>query len=1100
MISIGTAMALPIWAQETSEILPNPHGFEMSLWAREPLLRNPVALTFDDRGRLFVVETTRRGTVDIDIRSHKDWAYDDLKNQSISQLRLFFREKMSPARSDANAAWLIDRNNDGSHDWRDLETMKERVYRLADRDGDNIADESVVFAEGFNEEFNGVIAGVMPWKDSVWVTVYPDLWRFHDRDDDGQADPDPSRLRGFGVHAAYDGHDIHGLTLGPEGKVYFSVGDNGFSVVTLEGRRLHYPNTGGVLRMNADGSDLEVFAWGLRNVQEIAFDDYGNLFSVDNDGDIEDERERFVHIMEGSDSGWRLNWQFRNRGWTRTMDQPFYNPWIHESMWVPSFPEQPAYITPPLANYSVGPGGFKINPGTALNDSYRGYFFLAQFPVQKITAFTTRPKGASFEMVNEHVFHFGLMASAMNFGPDGAMYIADWDGKWQPNERGAIHRLDDPRQADSPLRQEVERLLFEGFEQRSAEELQSLLGHQDRRIRQRAQGALASQNEGQRLLRIAQSEASPQLARIHALWGMVELRGDSLEGVSESLPFADSDPEIRAQSAKVAGDLRLVDSVSPLTRLLDETQGPRVQSYAAIALGKLGVPFAVPALIRLIARNADADPFLRHAGVMGLTGCASPEVLRQLVDQPQVSVRVAAVIALRRLRSAHVETFLSDSEPRVVAEAARAIHDDFSIAPALPSLAALLDSDRSFPGVQEEAIVRRVINANLRLGGHEHARRVLRYALDPGHPVSMRREAIDTLAVWNRRPYLDRVTGRARNLGPRNATLGDAMLQEGLATWLSSGAPILVEAATDAIQRRSLTVDEERLSDWVTDATQPISARRVGLELLARGGSRRFPKALHAAFQSQSSALRLSAIRLEADFNPQAHLQRHQHLEDYSLAEQQHLVAQLRPMSSPDATRLVLNYLSDLVDDRLPSELALDVVNLAASHTNPIIRKRWNQVSASLNPTYEADDYRFSLSGGNANRGKQVYQTHVAAQCVRCHNAGGLGRQVGPVLQGIGARVDRAYLLESLLDPSRSIAPGFQNASIELNDGEIYDGVIVGEGDAYLKLALPLGGIQRIPLKDIHSRQISRLSAMPSMKGILSPGEIRDLVAYLATL
>ena len=53
----------------------------------------------------------------------------------------FFREKMSPARSDANAAWLIDRNNDGSHDWRDLETMKERVYRLADRDGDDIVDD-----------------------------------------------------------------------------------------------------------------------------------------------------------------------------------------------------------------------------------------------------------------------------------------------------------------------------------------------------------------------------------------------------------------------------------------------------------------------------------------------------------------------------------------------------------------------------------------------------------------------------------------------------------------------------------------------------------------------------------------------------------------------------------------------------------------------------------------------------------------------------------------------------------------------------------------------------------------------------------------------
>ncbi|MDA7633521.1 hypothetical protein N8766_05365, partial [bacterium] len=116
--------AISARAQESSQILPNPHGFEMKLWAREPLLRNPVALSFDDKGRLFVVETARRGTVDIDIRSHKTWAFDDLKNQSIAQLRLFFRDKMSPEKSDENAPWLADRNQDGSHDWHDLTTLK----------------------------------------------------------------------------------------------------------------------------------------------------------------------------------------------------------------------------------------------------------------------------------------------------------------------------------------------------------------------------------------------------------------------------------------------------------------------------------------------------------------------------------------------------------------------------------------------------------------------------------------------------------------------------------------------------------------------------------------------------------------------------------------------------------------------------------------------------------------------------------------------------------------------------------------------------------------------------------------------------------------
>ena len=64
---------------------------------------------------------------------------------------------------------------------------------------------------------------------------------------------------------------------------------------------------GCVLRCEPDGTHFEVFAHGLRNVQEIAFDNYGNIFGVDNDADLPGERERFVYITERSDSGWRCS-------------------------------------------------------------------------------------------------------------------------------------------------------------------------------------------------------------------------------------------------------------------------------------------------------------------------------------------------------------------------------------------------------------------------------------------------------------------------------------------------------------------------------------------------------------------------------------------------------------------------------------------------------------------------------------------------------------------------------------------------------------------------------------------------------------------------
>ncbi len=211
--------------QHTERVSPTytpliDRGLHMELWAREPMLRNPVALSFDPKGRLYVVETARRGSVDIDIRAHQDWVKEDLGSDSISKQVQLFRQWMAPEKSDQNHSWLQDRNGDGSHDWRDLTTVKERIHLIEDRDKDGKADSSTLFAEGFHELNNGVMAGVMPYADHVYATVYPDLWRLEDTDGDGISDHNEILFRGFGVHAAYDGHYIHGLTVGPDGWIY----------------------------------------------------------------------------------------------------------------------------------------------------------------------------------------------------------------------------------------------------------------------------------------------------------------------------------------------------------------------------------------------------------------------------------------------------------------------------------------------------------------------------------------------------------------------------------------------------------------------------------------------------------------------------------------------------------------------------------------------------------------------------------------------------------------------------------------------------------------------------------------------------------------
>ncbi|MBL9137461.1 MAG: HEAT repeat domain-containing protein [Verrucomicrobiales bacterium] len=1099
MTAVAASLTLLAADPGRSQVAPGqvpkpPPGFEIVRWARQPMLRSPVALSFDDQGRLYIAETARRSTVDIDIRGHPDWLIDDLSNQSVDDLREFFRRRMAPEFSTINASWLRDYNEDGSHDWRDLTAVRERIDLLQDSDGDGLADQAQVFAEGFNEEINGVVAGVLPWQDDVFVTIYPDLWRLRDENRDGVADRQESIFRGFGVHAAFDGHDLHGLIVGPDGKIYFSIGDNGFSVTNREGRRLHHPNTGGVLRMNPDGTELEVFATGLRNPQEIAFDELGNLFTVDNDGDLADERERFVFIAEGSDSGWRLHWQFRESGWARYTGQPTYNPWIDERLWVPHFPGQPAHILPPISNYSIGPGSFQYNPGTALTDAYRGHFFLIQYPVAKVTAFQARPKGAGFEMANEHTFVSGMMASCLAFSPDGALFIGDWDGMWAPSGKGSIWRVDDPTAAKSAMRAEVRDRLRQGARDQSIDDLLTWLAHADLRVRQRAQFELVRRGRLADLRTLALATRAPWIARLHAIRGLGQSRAIR---AATDLPLSDADPRIRAQSARIAGEARLAGARDTLILLLDDTDAS-VRFQAAIALGKLRDATAFPALVHLLDVDNGADPFLRHAGIMGLAGAASPTQLATLARHANPQVRIAAVVALRRQHAVEARDFLSDAAPLVYAEAVRSIHDDDGIAEAIPALAAeiakpVLPTD---PG-----LVRRLLNANLQLGSEEASRRLASYATNRSHPGELRAEALECLADWSRTPALDRVQGFMRHLGPRDAGLGHARIQEHFDALAGNKEERLMPTLVRVVLDHGLPVEPSYFVDWLNSESQPARVRVAALSLLALRSPELFPAALRQSLASPLLELRLAARRLQSTLRPDEFMgELEAGWSRWPIAERQLAISLAVPITGPVAASWFEQRLSELATGQLKPDLELDVLEAAARRPEERIRATMADIDSRRPAQDPLAGYRPTLRGGNPDAGRDIFKSHANAQCVRCHEGGGEGKQVGPVLADIGSRVDAEYLLESLIQPSARIADGFATTMVTLRNGDEFDGVRLSDTNHTLLLRLSTGAMRRMDHKDIAHQVTSTVSAMPPMGEVLTRFEIRDLIAYLQSL
>ncbi len=948
-----------------------------------------------------------------------------------------------------------------------------RVIRLRDSDKDGKADQVTEFVKDLDSP-----RGMVWDHDRLYVIHPPDISCFIDRDGDGKSDERQTLVKGiaFGFDKRPADHTTNGLSLGIDGWLYISGGDFGFmDAVGTDGKHLQH-RAGGVVRFRPDGSGLEIFSTGTRNILGTPISPLLDLFARDNTNDGGGWDVRFHHFTGLEDHG-------------------------YPRMYI-NFGDE---IVKPLADYGGGSGCGSVylsEPGfpAKWNDAP----LTCDWGSNALWRHSVEPDGATFKETAKPEA-LVKMTRPTDADVDGmsAIYQASWKGanfRWDGPDVGYIVRVTPKGYTPEPLpdfekadEKELVRLLESPSQVRTLEAQRALL---------RRPGTAAMKDA---LLALAGNPNKPLPARVAALYALTQraVKAESAAPVIQAVAPLAADPALRRFVMRALGDVGL-DKFSegkttvPIA-IFDvgfKSGDARTRLEAIVGASRQNVVTAGPQIAALLD---DADPVVRHTAFSGLAMLGAADACFAVLDDP--AKRTGALRALMRMHQPEVVDGL-------IARLEKATAGRSDLLAALCRLHFKEgewkgDSWGTRPdtrgpyyqpeGWSETPRIAAVLKAELEKISPAEA---------PAFIRELRRNRIDFNEALDRIMALVKID---------STLLPDLVAQLAAAENLPpAGIPYLVTAAkgdfpepviSQAVVTLAKTDSEEGFL-----ASLAALAKLQGKPLdLARTGFLAAPK-----LESRHGALEIIAAKVDGPVSRWA---------DAAL-----LALSVRKGGSPESRDLskkaieqgwqdakrrvqILQAVTATkfqgLDDKVRSALEDPDASVAAAAkeaANALKMGKKGADKTALVATLKPEEVIKAVmkTKGDVGLGQQLFSRQT---CTACHAATLEEAQKGPYLGNIAQTYSRADLAMNIVDPGRTIAQGFATELFTLKDGTQQMGFVTLESADQVKVRNIAAQEFTWKTADIAKREKLPNSLMPpGLVSGLTVREFASLLDYLESL